>query len=185
MPSAPSDNFHQAIADSTVARGQQRFVSRVAHASDLPDIEALHDEAFGPGALTRVAYRIREGQPALSNFCRVMHDGATLVAALRFTPIVAGGRGNALMLGPLAVTSAYANQGHGRRLIAEGLEAARTAGVALIVLVGDPPYYERFGFRRAPFGQFHMPGPVDPARLLVLDLMSGQTPFDGRLEGAV
>ena len=150
-----------------------KFVVRSVRADDLPAIEALHDVAFGPGALTRAAYRVRERQPPFSAFCRVLYDGATLVASIRFTPVLIGGRGNALLLGPLAVAPAYANKGHGRRLIAEGIAAASAGGIGMIVLVGDPPYYQRFGFKPAVGDRIELPGPFDPARLLVLPLTSG------------
>jgi predicted N-acetyltransferase YhbS len=161
------------LAESVSVAPPAAWVSRVAVLSDLPAIEALHDQVFGPGALTRSAYRVREGQPPLSPYCRVLWHGDGLVSALRFTAIRIGGRGDALMLGPLAVAPAFANQGHGRRLVAEGLDAARTAGLRLVFLVGDPPYYARFGFKPVARGRIRMPGPVDPARLLVAELVAG------------
>lgn len=160
------------------------WVARSVEASDLPAIEALHDLAFGPGALTRAAYRVRERQPRFSRFCRVLYDGDTLVAAIRFTSVTIGGQGNALLLGPLAVAPDYANQGHGRRLIGEGVALARSAGIAIIVLVGDPPYYARFGFEPASSDRIEMPGPIDPARLLVLHTAQTRAHFSGRLVGA-
>ena len=70
----------------------------------------------------------------------------------------------------LAVDPAFANQGHGRGLVATALEAARDAGIALVVLVGDEPYYARLGFKPVPHGQIALPGPVDPDRLLAVEL---------------
>ena len=162
------------------------FVSRSATAADLPAIEALHDVAFGPGALTRTAYRVREGQPPISAFCRVLYKWQTLVAAIRYTPIRIGGRGSALMLGPLAVAPAFANQGYGRQLLGESLEQARHAGIEIVVLVGDLPYYARFGFVQVAPGQLQMPGPVDPSRLLVHQLQQrdGSAVLRGRVFGA-
>ena len=90
---------------------------------------------------------------------------------MRFTPILIGGKGGALLLGPLAVDPAFANQGHGRGLVATALEAARSADLALVVLVGDEPYYARLGFKRVPHGQIVLPGPVDPDRLLAVELV--------------
>jgi predicted N-acetyltransferase YhbS len=97
--------------------------------------------------------------------------GGRVVAAVRFTPIRIGGKEGALLLGPLAVDPAAANQGYGRGLVAKALDEARAAGVALVVLVGNEPYYARLGFRRIPRGQIVMPGPVDPDRLLAADLV--------------
>jgi predicted N-acetyltransferase YhbS len=99
--------------------------------------------------------------------------GGRLIAAVRFTEIGIGGRGGALLLGPLAVEPALANRGYGRALAAQALEEARAAGIVLVVLVGDEPYYARLGFRRVPYGQILMPGPVDPDRLLAAELAPG------------
>ena len=116
---------------------------------------------------------MREGTPEFSPFCRVCVIDGRLVAALRFTPILIGGKGAALLLGPLAVDPAFANRGYGRGLIGEALEAARAAGIVLVVLVGDEPYYGRFGFRKIPRGQITLPGPADPDRLLAAELIAG------------
>jgi predicted N-acetyltransferase YhbS len=102
--------------------------------------------------------------------CRI--DGR-LVATVRFTAVLIGGKAGALLLGPLAVDPDFANQGYGRGLVGEALEAARAAGIRLVVLVGDEPYYARLGFRRVPRGRITLPGPVDPDRLLAVELAEG------------
>ena len=96
-----------------------------------------------------------------------------MVAAVRFTEITVGGAGAALLLGPLVVAPEFAGQGFGRQLIAEALERAKADGVRLVVLVGDEPYYGRFGFHPVPPGQITLPGPVDPRRLLAAELEPG------------
>lgn len=146
---------------------------RAAGPEDRVEIQALHARSFGPGRFARTAYRLREGMPEFSPFCRVCRIGGQLAAAVRFTPILIGGRGATLLLGPLAVDPAFANQGHGRGLVAEALEAARSAGIALVVLVGDEPYYARLGFKPLPRGQIILPGPVNPERLLAVELAPG------------
>jgi predicted N-acetyltransferase YhbS len=153
---------------------------RQALPEDSADIHALHARAFGPGRFARTAYRLREGTAEFSPFCRVCRIDGQLAAAVRFTPILIGGKGAALLLGPLAVDPAFANQGHGRGLIATALEVARNAGIALVVLVGDEPYYARLAFRPAPHGQIVLPGPVDPDRLLAVELTpSALSTFSG------
>lgn len=146
------------------------LATRPATEADLPAIRALHAERFGPGRFTRTAYRIREGTPETSDYCRVAISGGNVVGALRFTPVTTGGVPGALLLGPLAVTTALANIGIGVRLVQEGLAAAKEAGITCVLLVGDMPYYERFGFSPVPAGQLLLPGPVDPARLLVCQI---------------
>ena len=103
----------------------------------------------------------------MTPYCRVLFDGPDLIAAIRYTAITVGGRGDALMLGPLMVASSHANQGHGRRLVSESLKAARDGGIRFVLLVGDAPYYARFGFEPVlPLDRITMPGPVDPRRIL-------------------
>lgn len=150
--------------------------------ADMPDITDLSRRVFGPGRFVRTAYRIREGTPDLSPFCRVAELHGRIVAAIRMTEITIGGRGGALLLGPLAVAPELANQGHGRRLIAESMDAAKQRGIELVLLVGDLPYYGRLGFVAVPRGQIALPGPVNPDRLLALELAPGAL---GHFHGAV
>ena len=146
---------------------------RAVEPGDLPAIRDLHARAFGPGRFTRTAYRIREGTGAFSPFCRVCIIDERVVAAVRFTQIVIGGKAGALLLGPLAVDPAFANQGYGRSLVANALEEARAGGICLVVLVGDEPYYGKLGFRRVPPGRITLPGPVNYGRLLAAELEDG------------
>ena len=146
---------------------------RPVTAADLPEVLRLNARTFGPGRFTRTAYRIREGTPAFSRFCLAARISGELVAAIRFTEVTVGGEPGALLLGPLAVEARYGGLGYGKRLIADGIERARAAGMKLIVLVGDEPYYGRFGFVRAAPGRIRLPGPVDPARLLIAKLEPG------------
>lgn len=140
---------------------------------DLPQISALHARVFGPGRFVRTAYRVREGAPAISPYCRKALLEERLVAAIRYTAVRIGGEAGALMLGPLAVEPLLAGQGFGRHLVAETLAAAEAGGIRLVVLVGDLPYYGRFGFNRIPPGQIRLPGPVDPDRILAAELSPG------------
>jgi predicted N-acetyltransferase YhbS len=96
-----------------------------------------------------------------------------IVAAVRLTPITVGVSAGVLLLGPLAVDPAFANQGHGRALVHDALKGARTGGVDLIVPIGDASYYAELGFARVPLGQMSLPGPVDPSRLLAAELKPG------------
>jgi predicted N-acetyltransferase YhbS len=144
--------------------------------ADVPAVSLLHAKVFGPGRFTRTAYRVREGAAPVSPFCRVALLGDRLIAAVRFTPITIGSANGALLLGPLVVDPDFTGQGFGRRLISEAIAAAKAAGVKLVVLVGDEPYYGRFGFAPIPPGQIVLPGPVDPRRLLAAELQPGALP---------
>ena len=149
------------------------FTTRPVAPDDLPDIKALHALAFGPGRFTRTAYRIREGTGDISPFCLAAILEQRIAAALRLTQITIGGTPNALMLGPLVVAPDLAGQGIGRELVRQGLANAKARGIRLVLLVGDAPYYARFGFAQVPPNQIQMPGPVDPARLLAVELEAG------------
>jgi predicted N-acetyltransferase YhbS len=150
-----------------------QFTSRLVTPADLPAISELHAKMFGPGRFTRTAYRIREGTPPISPYCRAILLGDRLIAAVRLTPITVGGTNGAVLLGPVAVDSDFASQGFGKRLIAEAMAAAKAGGVALVLLVGDEPYYGRFGFHAVPPGRITLPGPVDARRLLAAELAPG------------
>lgn len=145
------------------------------------EIELINEEAFGPGRFTRAAYKIREGglhDRALS-FVAIHQD--VVIASVRMTWIAAG-EGRALLLGPLAVRPAFKSIGIGRKLVHIAIEAAREAGAGAVVLVGDAPYYGPLGFAKIPYGQIEMPRPVDPNRLLAVELQEGAV---ARLQGDV
>lgn len=149
----------------------QTAITRSLKPADLPAISALHAEVFGPGRFTRSAYRVREGKGQFSRYCRVADLGGRIIAALRLTEVTIGGTGGAALLGPLAVAPDFAGQGFGRKLVGEALTAMKSDGVKLVVLVGDVPYYGRFGFKPVTPGQITFPGPVNPARILAVELV--------------
>jgi predicted N-acetyltransferase YhbS len=98
--------------------------------------------------------------------------GTLLVGSVRLSPVRIG-ETKALLLGPLTVEPPFRERGVGQALIERALEEARAKGHRLVVLVGDKPYYGKCGFKRIPPGRANMPGPVDPARLLVAELVDG------------
>lgn len=149
---------------------------RPMHPSDLPQIEKLDERAFGPGRFARTAYRLRETAGPNFALSMVAHVGTLLVGSNIMTGVRCGGA-DALLLGPLTVEPAFRSRGIGEALAQRSLEAARAAGHRLVILVGDEPYYARMGFKRAPHGRLQMPGPVDPARVLVCELADGA--FEG------
>lgn len=143
---------------------------------DAFSIDKLHERAFGPGRFARTAFRLREGVSAIPDLAFVARVGTYLVGSIRLTPIFIADV-PALLLGPLTVEPAFANRGIGLALINRALEAAAVKGERLVLLVGDEPYYARAGFKRVPRGRVTLPGPVDPDRLLVRELVDGA--FDG------
>jgi predicted N-acetyltransferase YhbS len=109
----------------------------------------------------------------VASLCLCAALNGKLLGGIRFTAIRIGAQRNAAFLGPLVVDPAEKGKGIGRALVQEGLTLAKAEGLGLVLLVGDMPYYERFGFQPVPFGQITLPGPVDPARLLALELIPG------------
>jgi predicted N-acetyltransferase YhbS len=140
--------------------------------SDAEAIERLHERAFGPGRFARTAFRLREGAPHLMDLSFTALVGTLLVGSVRMTPVAAGAV-PALMLGPLTVEPAFENRGIGGALIRRSLDTAREKGHQLVLLVGDEPYYSRFGFKRIPPRRLELPGPVNPDRFLALELTQG------------
>jgi predicted N-acetyltransferase YhbS len=149
------------------------FEIRPESAADKTAVLALHEEAFGPGRFSRTAYRIREQATAAKQIALTAWYDDRLAGAIQFTAIKIGGKSGAMLLGPLAIAPAFKNMGCGIKLMKEGLEQAKTDGFALVILVGDLPYYQRAGFGRVPMGQIALPGPADPARLLAVALKDG------------
>ena len=136
------------------------------------EIEEINAEAFGPGRFARAAYKIREGGPHERALSFVATHEGRVVATVRLTRIAAG-EGRSLLLGPLAVRPSHKDLGIGRKLVRIALEAARDAGWASVILVGDEPYYGPLGFRQVPIGQITMPRPVDYRRLLIHEIEPG------------
>jgi len=140
--------------------------------AEADPIERLYERTFGPGRYARTAFRVREGAGHLVDLSFTARIGTLLVGSVRLTPIRIGETA-ALLLGPLTVEPPFRRRGIGLALMQSALAAAKRKGHQLVVLVGDEPYYAKAGFRRVPKGQARMPGPVDPERLLVAELVDG------------
>ena len=146
-------------------------------ADDAVAIERLHERTFGPGRMAKSAYRMREGHRRTAPTCRSPRASARCWSARCGCRRSAIGETPALLLGPLTVEPPFRERGIGQALIERALAEAKARGHRLVVLVGDEPYYGKLGFKRIPKGQATMPGPVDPARLLVCELAEGA--FEG------
>jgi len=138
-------------------------------ASDGPLVEHLNAISFGPGRYAKAAYRLRDGVDSVAELSFVAVEGGELLGSIRFWP-VAIGKERSLLLGPLAVQPGLRGRGIGIALMKHGIDRARQAGHASIILVGDEPYYVRVGFARIAPGRVRFPGPVDPERILGLSL---------------
>lgn len=133
--------------------------------NDDAAIEALLDHAFGPGRFAKSSERVREVaefRPDLS-FCA--WDGERLVGSVRMWKAHVGGV-PLIFLGPLAVEADQRKHGTGGMLVEQACRACEAAGFPIVLLVGDPPYFQRFGFSADMTGAVRMPGPVDQRRVL-------------------
>jgi predicted N-acetyltransferase YhbS len=144
------------------------------------EVEALFDLCFAPGRTALSSYRLREDIPAVKDLCTVVRDGeGVLAAAIRYWPVRVAGR-PVLLLGPVAVHPTRQGEGLGGLLIHETLAEGRRLGWERVMLVGDAPYYGRFGFRR--LDGVKMPPPTNPDRVLGYEILRGAW---AGVEGAV
>lgn len=147
---------------------------------DWWEVEALYDLCFAPGREALSSYRLRDGVEPVEGLARVARDGNGILAgAIRYWPVAVDRRA-VLLLGPVAVHPTRQGEGLGGLLIRDSLERARAQGWKRAMLVGDLPYYARFGFK--PLPGVIMPPPTNPDRVLGLALADGA--WDG-LSGEV
>ena len=158
--------------------------------ADPAAVERVLDAAFGPDRRKRTAYAIRQGTECLPPLCFAAYDEAgTLVGTIQAFPVAltdpAGRAHPLIMIGPVAILPGRQGQGFGRALMAAqqaAIEAGRADGAAPLpqVLIGDEPYYGKFGFAQAPRG-WQCPGPWEPERLLVRSGNPSVLPGEGML----
>ena len=154
------------------------FDLREETTDDWWEVEALYDLCFAPGRTALSSYRLRDDVPKVADLCLVARDvsagddplTAPVGGAIRYWPVRIGGV-RALLLGPVAVHPTHQGEGLGALLIAESLNKAQRIGWDRVMLVGDPPYYGRFGFTR--LRDVEMPPPTNPDRVLGLELTPG------------
>ncbi len=151
------------------------FVIRGERASDVVAREALLDACFGDNRHLRTCQRLRDGRtPAEGLALSAVRQGrqARLVGTLRLWHVSAGGI-PALVLGPLAVDPSCRKLGVGAALMKHALAAAKARGHGAVILLGDAPYYARFGFSALKTAELSLPGPFERERLLGLELRDG------------
>jgi predicted N-acetyltransferase YhbS len=142
--------------------------------SDLTAREALLDKAMGKIKRRRkTSERLRSGRMAADGLAFVAADGERIVGSVRLWNIACESGEAALLLGPMAVVSECRSRGVGGALVRHAVDAARSLGHRAIVLVGDAPYYNRFGFSAEKTAAVLLPGPVERERLLALELVPG------------
>lgn len=134
--------------------------------NDVHEVEYLFDLAFAPGRGALSSYRLRDEVPPVSQLCMVARDAyQSLAGAIRYWPVLIGSDA-ALLLGPVAVHPTHQGEGLGAGLVAQSLERARLAGWTRVILIGDEPYYRKFGFSRECAKGLEFPAPTNPDRIL-------------------
>ena len=142
-----------------------------AQPADLPAIDALLDDRFGPARRNRTAYRLRDGAVPAAALSFVARGGGQLVGSVQCWPLqlrgVSGRTAPLTLLGPVATAVDRQGEGIASQLMAAALAAVDATGAAPVLLIGDAPFYGRFGFSAAATVGWVLPGPVDRARLLL------------------
>src|ERR1700760_1145918 len=148
------------------------FAIRAEKASDVAAREALLDAGFGKNRHARTCQRLRDGRAPADGLALSAVARGKVVGTVRLWHVSAGGR-RALVLGPLAVDSAFRKLGVGAALINRALAAARARGHRAVLLLGDAAYYSRFGFSAAKNAELMLPGAYEQERLLGIELAPG------------
>ena len=143
-------------------------------ARDDEAIEEMNEAAFGPDRTHKTVYRLREDVKPIKELCFVAIDQkGRMVASIRNWPILINERWPAILLGPLAISPELRGLGYGKALMWHSMAQSRMLGHSRIILVGDPEYYNQFGFRRDLALNIQLPGWVEERRFLALELVAG------------
>jgi hypothetical protein len=145
---------------------------RQERVTDVEAREALLDQAFGDTRARKTSQRLRDGRLPAEGLSLIATDGKRVVGTARLWNVACGGQ-KALLLGPVAVAAESRNRGIGAALVRRALREARRLGHGAVILVGDAPYYSRFGFLGAKAAGLKLPGPFERHRLLALELIPG------------
>jgi len=141
--------------------------------TDIPAREALLDACFGEARHAKTSERLREGREAADGLSLVLTMDGRLVGTVRLWHVGVGPDRPALLLGPIAVDPALQGLGLGAKLMRAALERATARGHGAVLLVGDAPYYARFGFSAALTERLRLPGPYERERFLGVELEAG------------
>ncbi len=162
-----SNNTPQPLTATTLVR--------LERAQDAAGIETLLDVCFGSDRFKKTAYRFRENVAPVKELCLVVEDNSSsqFIGTIRYWPVVLPDGTSSLLLGPIAIDPARQNDGIGIELMNVSIAKARNLQATSIVLVGDAPYYQRFGFARDVMLGITLPGWVDLSRFLGLEIIPG------------
>ncbi len=141
--------------------------------TDVEAREALLDDAFGDTRIRKTSERLRESRLPADGLSLVAAEGKRVVGTARLWHVTCTSGAPALLLGPVAVEASCRNRGIGAALVRRAVDEARRRGHGAVMLVGDAPYYGRFGFAPEKTAALRLPGPFERHRLLALELKPG------------
>lgn len=167
LPAFPDDSVRPTCG---IRSGDAVYRLEEETEADWWEVEALYDLCFSPGRTALSSYRLRDGVSTVAALCLTLRQDGAMAAAIRYWPVEVGGE-DVLLLGPVAVHPTHQGEGLGGLLINESLAEARRVGWERVMLVGDAPYYRRFGFKK--LEAVVMPPPTNPDRVLGLALKAG------------
>ena len=141
--------------------------------ADVKAREALLDEAFGETRYRKSSQRLRDGRLPAEGLSFIAAEGKRVIGTARLWHAACASGEQILLLGPVAVASDCRNRGIGADLVRRAVAEAHRLGHGAVILVGDAPYYGRFGFSAEKTGRLRLPGPFERHRLLALELKAG------------
>lgn len=146
---------------------------RHSHTQDAIEIEALLDACFGKERINRTAYALRKGSSAIDAYSFVITNDGIIIGSIACSSVVLFHDDNInpipmIMVGPIAVSPDYQGCGYGRMLVEKILDQKNADDIRPLIMIGDPEYYERYGFRAIMENDWILPGPYENRRLLLL-----------------
>jgi putative acetyltransferase len=152
------------------------FIIRSEQKQDIEAIDEVNRLAFGQEDEGLLIQRIRSSSHFIPDLSLVAIQEGHIVGHILFSRIeIECQHGNkpALSLAPMAVHPDFQNQGIGKKLVREGLKICRKLGYEVVVVVGHPNYYPRFGFALAREKGLEAPFPVPDDAFMVFELIPG------------
>jgi putative acetyltransferase len=157
-------------------------IIRPERAADHDAIRQVNDEAFGSTVEARLVDAIRESDRFVPELSLVaVSEGQTHGHVISSYVDVEPGARRVLQVGPLAVLPSHQRRGIGSALVKETIRIADARGEPLLLIEGNPKYYERFGFTRADAVGIEPPPEVRGPQYFMIRPLAGYDPaFRGR-----
>ncbi len=154
---------------------EKKFLFLDEKLDDYYEVENLLNLVFTPQRIRLGSYYFRDSVSKIRFLSKVIkNDYGHIVGSIRYWPVCLGRKKlSCLLLGPLAVHPICQGEGIGAILVLKTLSLAEQHGWERVILVGDEPYYSRFGFKKKLAKDLIFPKPINKDRLLGLELKPG------------